>query len=329
MAAAEVDDDALLGCQRAPSVFGAVTVLAFALFVTTPGDGSSQGGSFPGRNGRILFPAGTNLGFLDEQPRGFYTVTPRGRQLRRLLKWVPFHEGPSSVQWSPDGHEVVFVSGCGITVAMANGSKRRCVAGTKHYSDPSWSPDGSQFAATAFVAGDDEIVIVTGSGGLLTRISIEVGHPLTPSWSPTGDQIAFVALNRENYKTDVYAMRRDGTALERLTTDGMSTRPSWSPDGTRILLVKGLSQVWVMDADGSNKRRLLVVPRASVNDNVDDLASAVWSPDGTKIAYSSSGARWISIFTLRTRTRREIRLALPRGVVVGRYDPLDWQPIRR
>jgi dipeptidyl aminopeptidase/acylaminoacyl peptidase len=57
----------------------------------------------------------------------------------------------------------------------------------------------------------------------------------------------------------------------------------WSPDGGKIAFRSrhdnGFTQVWVMNADGSNPTRLTAESLGS--------GEAAWSPDGTKIAYSA------------------------------------------
>lgn len=62
--------------------------------------------------------------------------------------------------------------------------------------------------------------------------------------------------------------------------------PVISPDGTRIVYTRSWvdtvndareSELWIMNADGSRKRKLV------------DGSGAVWSPDGTRIAYTASG----------------------------------------
>jgi dipeptidyl aminopeptidase/acylaminoacyl peptidase len=62
--------------------------------------------------------------------------------------------------------------------------------------------------------------------------------------------------------------------------------PVISPDGTRIVYTRNWidsvndsreSELWIMNADGTRKRKLV------------DGSGAVWSPDGTRIAYTAAG----------------------------------------
>ena len=87
---------------------------------------------------------------------------------------------------------------------------------------------------------------------------------------------------------DIYVIGLDGSGLTRLTTsDALEFDPYWSPDGKRIVYRHetdgGLtSEIYVMNADGSDQTNLTNRP------NQQDNAPA-WSPDGTMIAYASSG----------------------------------------
>ncbi|BCJ56034.1 hypothetical protein Asp14428_75090 [Actinoplanes sp. NBRC 14428] len=71
------------------------------------------------------------------------------------------------------------------------------------------------------------------------------------------------------------------------------SRPSYSPDGQQILVSRfegeggaRVARLWVVGADGSGPRRLRVAGRTPTSQETE----AVWSPDGTSIAYAHRDA---------------------------------------
>ena len=111
-------------------------------------------------------------------------------------------------------------------------------------------------------------------------------------------QITFVS-NRDGHvhprlgwpTSEIYVMEVDGNNQQRLTdNDFYDWSPSWSPAGERIVFTSrrdghfigefGLtSEIYVMDADGKNTRRL-------TNNRKNDWSPS-WSPDGKWIAFSA------------------------------------------
>ena len=93
----------------------------------------------------------------------------------------------------------------------------------------------------------------------------------------------------------IWRAHDDGSGLTRLTDGGAAqsadAEPSWSPDGTRIAFVRasygsgGGSRIWVMNADGSNQRRLS--PPDSSNAFYND-SDPTWSPTGLMLAFDSN-----------------------------------------
>jgi TolB protein len=106
--------------------------------------------------------------------------------------------------------------------------------------------------------------------------AVEVGGGPRQRW----DCVAFVADG------DIYIINLDGTGLTRLTADDASdhSSPAFSPDGTQIAYVSGEKgavhrAVYVMDADGSNKRRL---SRPKGEWNFKDMSPG-FPPDGERV----------------------------------------------
>lgn len=92
--------------------------------------------------------------------------------------------------------------------------------------------------------------------------------------------------------SDLYTFDPDSMMVMARITDDMATEIAarYSPDGTRIAYVLnaiGGMNILVMDADGSDQRRLTSTPDAIFED------SPVWTPDGSRIVYSSAGSIWI------------------------------------
>ena len=159
---------------------------------------------------------------------------------------------------------------------------------------PSWSPDGTKIA---FVSKrddkfDEEIYVMNADGTQPVRLTHTGGiasiPDLSPDWSPDGSKIAFVRKFRG--RQNIFVMNPDGTDIVQLTfSERVNVVPSWSPDSTQIAFSSGVTyiingdrlgydQIFVMNADGSNRRQ--------ITDNRSSDIGPCWSPDGSKIAFS-------------------------------------------
>jgi hypothetical protein len=120
-------------------------------------------------------------------------------------------------------------------------------------------------------------------------------------------------------------MNADGTGIRLL---GEGTAPSWSPDGSSLAFVSDVS-VWIMNSDGSGRRRL-TDPLADTNRidrnglpliPVGDLWP-LWSPDGTRIALTRAFAGQEHLFFTVAPSGGPLHLiGGDTGLVIS-----DWSP---
>ena len=270
-------------------------------------------------NGRIVF--------VGPDANGVFTITPDGSAGTQLTQAAGGHQFPA---WSRDGTKIAFTSRRTGTEELwsmgADGSNQTRLTAPPNDGDivPSWSPDGTEIAFASVRTGHPEIWVMNADGGNQRQLTATSAHSNAPSWSPNGSKIAF-ASNRSGL-TEVYTMNPDGSGVQQLTTPYGSSFPDsnvpvWSPDGSRLAFWSGIEanygQVWLMNADGSNRHVLTnCVPPA----NCDDPA---WSPDGVWIIFdtnrSGPGETWIM-----NADGTNQRGLLPFTYGAGR---LPWQPV--
>ena len=102
-------------------------------------------------------------------------------------------------------------------------------------------------------------------------------------------------------------MDADGSNVVRLTTNSVSDSdwlPAWSPDGRRIAFQSnrdGDTEIYVMNADGSNTSRL-------TNNFFYSDSSPDWSPDGSRIAFHSTRDGGFEIYAMDADGSNVVRL---------------------
>lgn len=223
-----------------------------------------------GHHSTSLFPTWTAddagvgyVSFLEGRP-GIYAADLATGQKRPLVTKGQFNTSPT---FSPDGRHMAFARSLDgnteIYVADADGTgARRLTFGGAIDTNPAWSPTGNEIAFTSSRTGRPDIWVMDPEGTNLQRLSTEGTYNDGASWSPDGTKVAYAS--RRNGTFQIAVTDRVSLETEVLTGGaGDKESPSFSPDGRRIAYTTSLrergakrTQVWVMDADGRNPRRL-------------------------------------------------------------------------
>ncbi|WP_425049650.1 TolB family protein [Psychromarinibacter sp. S121] len=154
-----------------------------------------------------------------------------------------------------------------------------------------WSPDGMTLTYTARRDGVFQIATCPLAGGAETVLTEGPGHRDGPDYTPDG---AWIWFNSDHHGglPELWRMRTDGSALERMTDDGrVNWFPHPSPDGKLVLFlaypphVEGHPrgedvELKLMPAGGGAPWTV-----AAFHGGQGSINVPCWAPDATRFAY--------------------------------------------
>ena len=149
---------------------------------------------------------------------------------------------------------------------------------------PKWSPDGSMIVFASWTKENSyDIFLMNNDGGNPQPIIAGPASELMAEWSPDGTKISYVS--DENGSNEIYVIDLKAQTTTKLTNLQFTAQPAWSSDGKRIAFisntgVSGRSQVFVMNADGTNIEQLTEYSL----DNFD--GNPIWCPDDSCIIFT-------------------------------------------
>ena len=247
----------------------------------------------------------------EEENQEIYVMNADGTDKRRLTTTSTEESDPA---FSPDGSRIAFTTLAnggfpGIDLINGDGSGRTHLlrgSAAVDYGNPSWSPDGTRIAyeRTEFNGfnGQTDVWVIDLASGQETRLTDGFEQEYDPDFSPDGSRIAYVldpfilSETKLVSNPDIWVMNADGSGKSRLTSDPWEdSEPAWSPDGSEIAfthrrnetdphayLLNAPSDVYVMNADGSDPRNLTAGGRTGVlgAEEEDNPHSPSWQPVG-------------------------------------------------
>ena len=243
--------------------------------------------------------------------------------------------------WSPDGQHLVFRTSRGhylpdefgnglegLFTINVDGTNEREIEPPTGGMFADWSPRGDKIAFSGLRAGQNyDTLFLMNPDGSGTH---DLGTARTSEgavWSPDASKIEYGAHNGDG-NWAVWTMNADGSDQRQLThprlvqpagSRGDNPGP-WSPDATRIAYSHwqpGGREVWIMDADGTDKRRV-------THWHGGDSPIA-WLPNGRIVFEHFRGneprPHWYWMKPNGTAIR-----SLP--LLNGIGDPIEWLPLR-
>jgi Tol biopolymer transport system component len=182
-----------------------------------------------------------------------------------------------------------------------------------------WSRDGEQILYTVPTADGDLLLLRDANGSNQRLIDISTMQAFNLSWS--ADRQHLVYFSSYQNTSDLYMVSlSDNTSLKLTDTPLESeTFPDWSPRGSELLFfIQG--DMFLADMQSGTMERLTDTPLAE--------EYAVWSPDGTQIAYlltdRLSGQRELFVITTNNPHVQHYETVIP-----PRALPVSWSPDSR
>ena len=178
----------------------------------------------------------------------------------------------------------------------------RVLFSSTHHLDPACPAPPDRSRGYVWPLHPYDLFVAAPDGSGLRQLTDAPGYDAEATFSPDGSRIVFTSTRDGD--VELYTMDADGGGVRRLTfEEGYDGGAFFSPDGTRIvyrawhptdpaeledyrgllrdrLVRPGRMELWIMDADGGNKRQ--------ITDNGAANFAPFFHPDGRRIIFGSN-----------------------------------------
>jgi TolB protein len=180
--------------------------------------------------------------------------------------------------------------------------------------------NGREIAFLQLGAGDVQIRLYDHVTGLTFTLPDLNLSPSSLDWSPDG---VYLVVTNGYSGREIVTINRDTLTTQRLAAYGERDQyPVWSPDGDQIAFLSSPDndpffrpQIYIMDADGTNARRLLTGNGVEI--------SPTWSPDSDQLAFITTREPATGIFTYDFQTENLNRLS---DNSLSSFQTISWSP---
>jgi Tol biopolymer transport system component len=148
------------------------------------------------------------------------------------------------------------------------------------FNQPDWSADGTMMAIWGWHSQwTISIYTYDTITKVLTRLTNQnFVYDMFPHWNASGDKIVFTRQYLlENDRNEIWTMNADGSDSKKIVDGNVA---SWSPDGQRLVYSQatdGNEDLYTCNSDGTNIVKLLDFP--------SNESFPMWSPDGQFIMF--------------------------------------------
>ncbi len=243
-------------------------------------------------------PGGDRLAYVSTHGGGGPELHVRWMASGQSANITALPGAPQSLAWSPDGKRIAYSADIpseplklGSPLSPPEGAKWK--PGPQIIDRVTYRYDGAGYLTPGFT----QVFLVDAVGGAPRQLTHgDRNHGGGLEWTPDGRTILISGNRDEDWElsgvdSEVYAIDVTSGAITALTDrDGPDANPQVSPDGRQIAYLGYDDQamayvqngIYVMDRDGSNKRRI-----ASGFDR--DVTSLEWNAAGLFAGYEDQG----------------------------------------